>query len=174
MNEKIFVIEDDKLSVIYTKNMLENLGYQFAGSSASGEDAIIQIENKEIDLILVDIDLEGKLDGIETTEKIHKKYDIPIIYITSHIDKSLFQRAKITDPFGYILKPVEEHNLSINIEIALYKQEMEKKLKNTNDELEKRVKERTKDLVETNAALKENEEKYRILFNRIMDGAFLH
>jgi len=126
---RIMLIEDESIIAMDIHNCLEKLGYEIPALASSGEEAVkIAIEIKP-DLILMDIILEGKMDGVEAAEKIHNLIDIPIIYLTAYADDQTLHRAKITEPFGYILKPFEDKELQTAIEMALYKHKMERKLK---------------------------------------------
>ncbi|TQD27634.1 response regulator [Methanolobus vulcani] len=125
-NEKIMIVEDEKIVALDIKDSLEHFGYSVPYMADSGEDAIKFIDQCRPDLILMDIVLKGKMDGIETAGTIHKNYGIPVIYLTAYSDEKTLQRAKLTEPFGHILKPFDERELRTNIEIALYKREKEK------------------------------------------------
>jgi PAS domain S-box-containing protein len=130
---KILIVEDEKNIAEYLQNILEGLGYDISAIVSSGEEAIKKAEEIKPDLVLMDIVLKGDMDGIEAAEKIRLLFDIPIVYLTAYADEKLFQRAKITDPFGYVLKPVEERELKIAIEIALYRHEITKTLKESEE-----------------------------------------
>jgi PAS domain S-box-containing protein len=130
---KILIVEDEKIIAKYLQNTLKGLGYDISAIVSSGEEAIKKAEEIKPDLVLMDIVLKGDMDGIEAAEKIGLLFDIPVVYLTAYPDEKLFQRAKITDPFGYILKPVEKRDLKIAIEIALYKHEITKKLKESEE-----------------------------------------
>ena len=130
---KILIVEDEKAIAKYIQNTLRALGYVVSVIVSSGEEAIKKAEEIKPDLVLMDIVLKGDMDGIEAAEKIRLLFDIPVIYLTAYANEKLFQRAKITDPFGYILKPFEEKELKIAIEIALYKHEITKKLKESEE-----------------------------------------
>ncbi len=127
--KKIFVVEDESIVSLEIQNRLKVLGYEVAGHAASGDEAITKITQVKPDLVLMDIRIKGDIDGIETASRIKKILDIPIIFLTAYADETTLQRAKITDPFGYIIKPFEERELSINIEIALYKDHTQKLLR---------------------------------------------
>ncbi len=126
---KILVVEDEGIVARDIKGTLQNLGYKVSDTVSSGKKAIEKTEEYQPDLILMDIKLQGKMDGIETAHRIHARYDIPIIYLTAYSDEKMLKRAKITDPFGYILKPFSDRELHSSIEIALHKHEMEHKLR---------------------------------------------
>lgn len=124
--ERIMIVEDEKIVALDIKGSLEHFGYSVPCMASSGEEAIRSIEECRPDLILMDIVLKGKIDGIDAAKAIHKDHDIPVIYLTAYSDERTLQRAKLTEPFGHILKPFDERELRTNIEIALYKREKEK------------------------------------------------
>ena len=124
--KKIFVVEDESIVSLEIQSRLKSLGYAISGAAASGDEAIRKVIDLKPDLILMDIRIKGEIDGIETAAEIKKIYDIPIIFLTAYADPVTIQRAKIADPFGYIIKPFEERELNISIEIALYKDHTQK------------------------------------------------
>jgi len=126
---RIMVVEDESIIAIDIQNGLENLGYEVPAIVSSGEEAIHIAGELRPDLILMDIVLEGHIDGVEAADQILARFDIPVIYLTAYADDDTLQRAKITRPFGYILKPFDERELQTAIEMALYKHEMDRKLK---------------------------------------------
>ena len=128
---KILIVEDDRFSAEDTKNMLEGLGYIVPAIVSSGEEAIEKVERHTPDLALMDIVLKSEMDGIETAERIRTRFNIPIVYVTAHAGKELMERAKTTEPFGYIIKPYKNAELHTAIEIALYKHKMEAQLRRT-------------------------------------------
>lgn len=116
---KILVVEDEKIVSKDIVNTLKRLGYFVVAAVSSGEEAIIKAADSQPDLILMDIRLKGKIDGIEAAEEIRAKHNIPVIYLTANADENTLQRAKLTEPFGYIVKPFDERDLHTTIEIAL-------------------------------------------------------
>lgn len=126
---KIFIVEDESIVALDIKCCLGNLGYTVCGIAASGEEAIERIKILLPDLVLMDIGLEGKIDGIRVAEEVKASLDIPVIYLTANSDESTLHRAKITEPFGFILKPYEEKTVQTTIEMALYKYNSEKKIR---------------------------------------------
>ena len=126
---QILVVEDDRIIAESIRSTLESLGYGVPAIVSSGEEAVAQAEKYLPDLVLMDIMLEGEMDGVEASSQIHSRFDIPVIFLTAYSDKKLLDRAKLTTPFGYIIKPFEDRELHSLIEIALYKHEIEKKLK---------------------------------------------
>lgn len=133
---KILVVEDEYIIAIDVKKILEKLGYEVTSFVGKGEEALKRAENEKPDLILMDIMLSGRLDGIQTAELIKNKFEIPIVYLTALVDEETLQKAKITEPGGYLLKPFDEKGLHSAIELALYKFKIEKQLKEKTRELE--------------------------------------
>ncbi len=133
--KKILVVEDEGITLLHIIKTLEDLGYNVAGSASSGDDAIIQAVDSRPDLVLMDIVLTGAIDGIDAADKIRAILNIPVIYITAHADESILKR--VTEPFGYIMKPFRERDLHIAIEFALYKAKTELEIMKLNHELQK-------------------------------------
>ena len=141
-NAKILVVEDERITAEDIKRSLEKAGYNVPGIVSTGEDAVKFSEEYKPDLVLMDIVLDGKVDGIEAAETIRNKFDIPVIYLTAYSDKNTVERAKTThpsafilkEPFGFLHKPFEENELYTAIDIILYRNKEEKTLK-SHDEL---------------------------------------
>ena len=119
--EKILIVEDDDIIARVEDWRLKNLGYTVCGRATNGSDAIELVANKKPDVVLMDINIKGEIDGIETARMIKKEFNIPVIYVTSHSDGATLVRAKETKPDGFILKPFEDNDLRIAIELALSK-----------------------------------------------------
>lgn len=128
-NASIMVVEDENIVAMDIENSLISLGYQVVGVASTGEDAIDMAGETRPDLVLMDIMLRGEIDGVEAAEQIRRRYNIPVVYLTAYADGNTLQRAKITEPYAYLLKPFEDRQLHITIEMALYKHRMEKKIK---------------------------------------------
>ncbi len=126
---KILVVEDESLVARDILNMLQSLGYDPMGVVSSGEQALVKAAASSPDLALMDIVLKGEMDGITAAEKLWEDFGIPVIYLTAYADDTTFERAKLTKPFGYLLKPFEERELQTTIEMALYKSKMETRLR---------------------------------------------
>lgn len=120
-NKRIMVVEDEAIINRELRVMLQNLGYEVCAWSLSGEEAIEKAQESVPDLILMDIKLAGEKDGIEAAQNIRTKIDVPIVYLTAQSDEKTIQRAKLTNPAGYLLKPATEHDLRVTIETACYK-----------------------------------------------------
>lgn len=135
---KIMIVEDERITAEDLKGALETAEYIVPDLISSGEDAVEKAGKIRPDLVLMDIRLEGEMDGIKAAERIRERYGIPVIYLTAYSDANTVQRAKITEPSGYILKepfgfirkPFEESELHTAIEITLYRHKIERRLRN--------------------------------------------
>jgi CheY-like chemotaxis protein len=125
---RILVVEDESIIAQDIKNSLKNMGYEVVGVLTTGEEALEKILHLKPSLILMDIALQGPMDGIEAAGRIQTVTRIPVIYLTAYADEKILQRAKITEPFGYIIKPFEEKELRFAIEMAIYKHSSEEKI----------------------------------------------
>jgi CheY-like chemotaxis protein len=133
---QILVVEDEGIIALNVQSSLKSLGYDVPIVVASGEEAIAKAERTRPDLVLMDIMLEGELDGVEAAEQIRERFNIPVIYLTACADDDTLQRARITEPFGYLLKPFEERELHTTIEMALYKHKAEEEREKLIEELD--------------------------------------
>jgi signal transduction histidine kinase len=120
--EKILVVEDERIVARDIEKRLKKLGYVVSASVASAEAAIEKVAELRPDLVLMDIRLKGLMDGIEAAEHIRTEFETPVIYLTAYADEATLQRAKATEPFGYIVKPFDERDLHVAIEVALRRQ----------------------------------------------------
>lgn len=126
---KILIVEDEGIVAKDLQNRLKKFGYCVPAVAASGEQAINKAAELCPDLVLMDIRLKGDIDGIEAAQEIYTRFNIPVIYLTAYADDSTLERAKVTEPLGYLLKPFKERELYTTIEIALNKCKQEKQLK---------------------------------------------
>ena len=117
---RILIVEDEGIQALDMQRRLTALGYPVPVIASSGEEALQKTAVSRPDLVLMDIMLPGKIDGIMAAEKIRAGFDIPVIYITAYADEDTLRRARITEPHGYIVKPFKERELYITIDIALY------------------------------------------------------
>jgi len=161
---KILVVEDEAIIAMEIENQLQGLGYEVTSIVDTGEKAIKKAEADKPDIILMDIRIKGEMDGIDAAEEIRIRFGIPVIFSTAYLDQERIERAKITMPFGYVLKPIQERDLKVTIEMALYVAKVDAERK----KVEK--------------SLQESEEKYRSLYQnapaalfrtRFSDGALL-
>ncbi len=127
--KQILIVEDEIIVAQDLQQSLQRLGYLVPVIASSGEKAIRHVAELHPDLVLMDITLKGSLDGVEVAERIRDQFDIPVVYLTAHADKKTLQRAKITGPLGYLVKPFEERELHTTIEMALHRHEIERRLK---------------------------------------------
>jgi two-component system cell cycle sensor histidine kinase/response regulator CckA len=124
---RILVVEDERIVARSLQKQLTAMGYEVVGSVPSGEEAIQQTGKLRPDLVLMDIRLEGATDGVDAAAAIRTQFRLPVIYLTAYSNQEILQRAKVTEPFGYILKPFEDRDLHVVIETALYKHRMERR-----------------------------------------------
>lgn len=131
----ILIVEDDNLVMELNAMILQNIGYAVCAKTGSGTDAVLLAKEKKPDLVLMDIALEGEIDGIEAAHRILLYHDVPIIYLSSHSTADVLQRAKHIESYGYLLKPVNGRQLEIAIEIALHNHSIESERKKTIQEM---------------------------------------
>lgn len=129
MKANIIIVEDESIVAQDLQFTLEDLGYGVPAIANSGESAIKKVAQHQPDLILMDIRIIGEMDGINTAQIILQQFDIPVVYLTAHADEKTLSRAKVTAPYGYIIKPFLESELHMTIEVALYKYQQEQQLK---------------------------------------------
>lgn len=144
----IIVVEDETIVALDIKRRLEKLGYRIIGLASTADQCLGLVEKTKPNLVLMDISLTGSMDGIEAAEILHKRFLIPVIFLTANSDKSTLQRASLAEAYGYILKPFSERELASTIEMALYRNGMEQKLR-------------------------ESENRLRAIFEAASDGLFL-
>jgi PAS domain S-box-containing protein len=129
----ILIVDDELIVAMDMKHSLEIAGYQVAAIAVSAKDAMSKTEKEKPDIILMDIILKGAIDGIDTAKTILESYDVPIIFITASSDPQTFERAKLVGHYGYLIKPFDHRDLVNGIEMALYKHEMEKKVRKSEE-----------------------------------------
>lgn len=130
---RVLVVEDEGIIAKDLEMRLRRQGYAVAGVIASGEEAVRKTAEMKPDLVLMDIVLYGDVDGIQAAGEIRSRFDIPVIYLTAYADDRILDRAKLTEPYGYIIKPFEDTELRSAIEMALYKHTMEKKVRESEE-----------------------------------------
>jgi len=121
MKKKIVIVEDESIIAMELEERLNQMGFAVAGTFSRGDTVITKISGLRPDLILVDINIQGSMNGIETARKIKDTYNIPFIYITANNDEETLQRAKQTNPDGFLVKPFHGTELKTVIEKALKK-----------------------------------------------------
>ncbi len=129
MVARILIVEDEAIVALDLRTRLTQFGYVVVEAVSRGDAAIVAAESHRPDLVLMDIRLQGPMDGVEAAETIRNRFRLPVVYLTAHADEATVNRARVTEPFGYILKPFDGRELRTVIEMALYKHEAEKKLR---------------------------------------------
>ncbi len=129
----VLVVEDESIVSKDIQHSLKKLGYNVVGSSSTGEKAIELALELKPDVVLMDIMLKGKLTGIDASEEIRKTLNIPVIYLTAYADEATLEKAKVTEPHGYIIKPFKEIDIHTSIEMAIYKHQKESEVRKERD-----------------------------------------
>ncbi|MBI5446104.1 MAG: response regulator [Deltaproteobacteria bacterium] len=127
--QSVLIVEDESIVATDLERQLRRLGYDVVGTAASGQEAIELADQLEPQIVLMDIWLAGPMDGIEAAEAIRRERDVPVVYLTAHSDAATLARAKVTGPSGYVLKPFEERELATQVELALYKHQADRQLR---------------------------------------------
>lgn len=130
---RILVVEDESIVAKDIRSSLQSLGYLVAGMASTGEEALAQAAALRPDLVLMDIKLKGEMDGIEAAHRLRSAGPVPVVYLTAYTDDDTLRRAKVSEAFGYLLKPFEDRELRTTIEMALYKHNMERKLRESRE-----------------------------------------
>lgn len=135
MNKKkqILIVEDEPVTAMDIQRTLQNLGYEVSGVVASGTAAIQEVKQNHPDLVLMDIVLKGQMDGVEAASQMRLEHNIPIVYLTAHIEDMTLDRVITTEPFGYLSKPFKDKELKAAIEIALSLDKCQKELEASKD-----------------------------------------
>ncbi len=132
---QIMVVEDERIVALHLRRQLLKLGYDVVFIASSGEQVLRQVENLRPDLILMDIHIEGEMDGIETVAQLPADFNIPVIYLTAYSEEAVLARARATKPFGYLLKPFSERELHATIQMALERRKVEVALRDSEEHL---------------------------------------
>lgn len=132
---RVFIIEDESITALDIKKTLEKLNYEIVGINDRGEEALKVINQANPDIVLMDISLKGELDGIETARLLNIQNKIPVVYLTAHYDDETIERSKTTNPYGFLLKPLNDRDLNSCIRMALYRHESEKNFKEIEEQL---------------------------------------
>ena len=129
VKKQILVVEDEGLIAADLQRRLERMGYSAPSIAQSAEEALGFARSTPFDLVLMDIRLKGSMDGIATAQRLRQEMKLPVVYMTAHADQDTLNRAQLTEPFGYVVKPVADGSLRSAVQIAIYKHEMERKLR---------------------------------------------
>jgi signal transduction histidine kinase/AmiR/NasT family two-component response regulator len=123
LQKRILVVEDENIVSMDLRLSLERLGYHVTGCVGTGEQAIASVRTEPPDLVLMDVQLRGDMDGTQAAAVIRQQFDVPVVYLTAYSNDATLEKARVTEPFGYILKPFEERELHVVIEMALFRKE---------------------------------------------------
>jgi CheY-like chemotaxis protein len=154
---QILIVEDETIVAKDLERSLTAWGYAVVGVAASGKDAIAKAAKERPDIVLMDVILKGDMDGVEAAGEIHTRFNIPVVFLTAHGDEDTLERAKLSAPFAYVLKPFDERELHTVIQVVLNRRR-----------LEDRLKEEVQELEDMNQALEENLWALRKLQNSLV------
>jgi Response regulator containing CheY-like receiver, AAA-type ATPase, and DNA-binding domains len=132
---RVLIVEDEFAVAMELEDRLENLGYDVVGHELRGREAIERAQETTPDLVLMDIRLDGRMDGIDAAQEIRTKLHVPVVFVTAYSDDETLKRAKETAPFGYVIKPFEERELYAAIEVALSTHALERRVARHRDDL---------------------------------------
>ena len=152
---KVLIVEDERVVALHLKHQLLRLGYQVPAIATSGDQALKQIGDHQPDAILMDIHLEGDVDGIETSARIPVELQIPVIYLTAYSEEPTLERARLTKPYGYLVKPFSEQELHATIQMALERRRADALTRDSERRLGDLVAARTEALAAANRAVEE-------------------
>jgi CheY-like chemotaxis protein len=190
-NKRNIVVEDESIIGMDIRDVLVNLGFEVPALITSGEEAVRVVGETRPDLMLMDIVLPGKIDGIEAAKIIRDRTNIPVVYMTGNVDLATVERARESEPYGYVLKPINTQDLFSTIDTALSRHLLERELRQKSEELEAANEElqaaleeleatneaiigSQKEVEEYNRRLIESEERYRGLFDTIKNGVAIY
>ncbi len=172
MAKKILIVEDERVVADDVQKSLKDMGYDAPYVVSSGEKAIEITQKENPDLVLMDIVLQGSVNGIEAADHIRSGFNIPVVFLTAYADEKTLRQARMAEPYGYLVKPFKDTELHATIEMALHKHEREKRTKENTQQLEKEIEGRSKRievLLNTNRCLQE-ESRWEKGLNIIVEG----
>src|SRR5438093_13429718 len=129
MGYRILVVEDDGVTALSLQDVLRRLEHDVVALASTGREAIMLAETEQPDIILMDIWLAGPMSGIEAARQIRQRLDIPIVFVTAHSDESTLRQAQLVQPYGFVLKPFDQNDLRVAIEVALHKHRINAQLR---------------------------------------------
>jgi DNA-binding NarL/FixJ family response regulator len=155
MATRVVIVEDERIVALHLKQQLLKLGYDVVGVAASGEQALRLLADLRPDVVLMDIHIEGAIDGIETTALIPAELMVPVVYLTAYSDEPTLARARETKPYGYLLKPFTPRELHATIQMVLERRRADMASRDSEARLEQLVDARTEELILANRELRE-------------------
>jgi signal transduction histidine kinase len=145
---RVMVVEDERIVALNLERRLTKLGYEISSLATSGSQALQAIERDKPDVVLMDVNIEGEIDGIETASRIPNAYNIPVIYLTAYSEEATLQRARGTRPYGFLLKPISERELHATIQMVLERRRADTLVRESEQRQEALVQQRTAELRE--------------------------
>ena len=133
MMDKVIVVEDEGITAMHLREMLVGWGYEVPATADKAEDALDRIAAQNPDLVLMDIRLKGRLDGIAAAELIQRRFDVPVVFLSAHSDKGTLQRVKSSPAYGFIVKPFDERDVQVAVKSALYRHRIDRALRSTRE-----------------------------------------
>jgi signal transduction histidine kinase len=167
---KVLIVEDERVVALHLRQQLSRLGYQVPAMATAGEQALQHIRDFQPDVVLMDIHIEGNIDGIETAAHIPPELHVPVIYLTAYSEEATLERARLTKPYGYLLKPFSERELHAAIQMVLERRLADSALEKDTQRLEALVSVRTEALIQANRKL-ESETAERLTAERALHQA---
>ena len=162
---KVLIVEDERITSEDIKTTLEKYNYEICGIVSTGEDAIKKAGETRPDIIIMDILLSGDIDGIDAANEIRSRFQIPVVYLSAYADEKILERARVSEAYGYILKPFQDRELHSNIEMAIHKNRLERKIEHINSVLKA-----IRDVNQYIVVEKEQE----VLINRVCDSLIIN
>ncbi len=162
----ILVVEDEAVVAMDIQVRLTKAGYQVCGTADTGEKAIRRALERKPDLVLMDVSLKGDIDGIQTAERLRALLDVPVVFLTAYTDEDILRRAKGTEPFGYVVKPFDDRDLRVAIEIGVHRHRLTVQLREANEQLQREILERRR----VEDALRVSQERYEAAVRGANDG----
>lgn len=185
--KRILIVEDEVIVALDIESKLQDMGYEVVAAVNNGADAIEVANSERIDIALMDINIQGDLDGIETAQHILETHDIPFVFLTAYSNSDVFERSKEIAPYGYLLKPFEQKELQVGLDLALHKHDLDVKIRGKNRELEGKIKERSKKIkqisndldaealmrLRVEQRLEEREVRFKVIVQNLGSGLLL-
>ena len=165
----IFIVEDDAILALNLRGIISHMGYTVAGSCATGEKAIAFLSKQSVDLVIMDIELAGTMNGIAAAETIRTMRDVPIVFLTGFSQDPYLEQAKIAAPYGYLVKPGPERELAATLEMALHRHKIDRELVSKNKQLELFQQELSREMAQRKQAEEELQKSHNALERKVRE-----